>query len=40
MYVNCAACVTVLGGKSDWFKVEQGARRGWAGLCEDVPMAR
>ena len=39
MYVNCEACVTVLGSKSDWFKVEQGVRQNWAGLCEDVPMA-
>ena len=28
MYVNCEACVRVLGGKSDWFKVEQGVRQG------------
>ena len=27
-YVNCEACVRVLGGKSDWFKVEQGVRQG------------
>ena len=29
MYVNCEACVKVLGGKSDWFKVKQGARQGY-----------
>ena len=26
--VNCEACVKVLGGTSDWFKVEQGMRQG------------
>ena len=36
MYVNCEACVKVLGGKSGWFKVGQGVYK--AGLC-DVPMA-
>ena len=28
MYVSCEACVKVLGGTSDWFKVEQGVRQG------------
>ena len=28
MFVNCEACVRVLRGKSDWFKVEQGVRQG------------
>ena len=28
MYVNYEACVRVLGGKSDWFKVDQGVRQG------------
>ena len=28
MYVNCEACVKVLGSKSDCFKVEQGVREG------------
>ena len=36
MYVNCEACMKVLGGKSSWFKVGQGVYK--AGLC-DVPMA-
>ena len=28
VYVNCEACVKVLGGKSGWFKVGQGIRQG------------
>ena len=28
MYMNCEACVKVLGGKSGWFKVGQGVRQG------------
>ena len=28
MYMNCEACVIVLGGKSGWFKVGQFVRQG------------